>query len=311
MRAVLARSRSVQHRSAGARGPASARHRPRRAGGPLPAQAAAGRGPRARSRGARALEPSSAWNDRPRRVRSARRAHRPDQSAHRVRVRNRSAPMRGVAREQAGRPLLGQPVDSQPLRPGSAGDDPVAAGPLHRAAGVTAARDHREPLPDGCRAREDGARRAQGDGRDARDRRLRHRLLVAVTAAAAPVRRDQDRPVVRDADGDRPRRRGARTVDHRARAQPRAARHRRGRRERQRAAHAARAWLRLRPGLPRRQAGTGRRVPSPAGAWLARGRGRTATGGGQRLGGGAAGRARWPKPYDVNRRRQLRGGRGG
>ena len=97
------------------------------------------------------------------------------------------------------------------------------------------ARDHREPDRRRPAARPGRAREAARDGRDDRDRRLRHRLLVAVPAPAAAGRRDQDRPLVRDADGDRPSGRRARALDHRPRPQPRPASHRRGRRDRERA----------------------------------------------------------------------------
>ena len=94
-----------------------------------------------------------------------------------------------------------------------------------------AARDHREPDRGRPAARAGRARGAAGDGRDDRDRRLRDRLLVAVAAPAAAGRRDQDRPLVRDPDGDRSPGRGARALDHRPRPQPRSAGHGRGRRD--------------------------------------------------------------------------------
>ena len=68
------------------------------------------------------------------------------------------------------------------------------------------------------------------DRRQPGDRRLRHRLLLAVLPAPDRGRRAEDRQVVRHADGAGRQQRDHRAVHDRARAQPRAHRHRRGRR---------------------------------------------------------------------------------
>ncbi len=120
-----------------------------------------------------------------------------------------------------------------------AGVRPVAA----------AARDHREPLgPE--RPRRDGRPRgAAHDGRGPRDRRLRHRLLLARAAPAPAGRRDQDRPLVRVGDDHQRERRDDRALDHRPRPQPRPDRHRGGRRGPADPPPARRHGLRPRAGL--------------------------------------------------------------
>ena len=109
-----------------------------------------------------------------------------------------------------------------------------------------------------------GAGTAEGDRRAARDRRLRHRLFVALPAQdAAPRRHDQDRQVVRRRRhrrrrGPRDRRRGAAAG---GRTRPR--RDRRGRRDRRAGRRAARPGLLALAGLPLRAA-AGRRRDRPA-----------------------------------------------
>jgi hypothetical protein len=99
-------------------------------------------------------------------------------------------------------------------------------------AGLPAARDHR--VGPGARHGGDARppRRAQGAGRAAGGRRLRHRLLVAQLPAALPHRRAQDRQELRRRAAPRRQRRGARPHHRRPRRLARAADGGRGRGER-------------------------------------------------------------------------------
>ncbi len=116
------------------------------------------------------------------------------------------------------------------------------------------ARDHREhdhgrPVP-----RHVGAAPPQRDGREAVDRRLRYRLLVARVSEAAARRRGEDRQVVRSRHvGGRQRRRD-RPLDDRPGPQPRAAGGRRRRGDERHLDGAARPRVRPGAGLPDQQA---------------------------------------------------------
>ena len=114
-----------------------------------------------------------------------------------------------------------------------------------------AARPRRDPQGAAPAAR----RRLHG-----RDRRLRHRLLVADAPEALPDRHAQDRHLVHRRPRVRPAGRGDHRGDHRARARPRP----QGRRRRRGHARAARvprrARMRLLPGLLGEQAAGGRRL---------------------------------------------------
>ncbi len=102
--------------------------------------------------------------------------------------------------------------------------------------------DHRAP------------RRAARPGRPDRRRRLRDRLLVARLPAPVPGRHPQDRARVRRAGGERPRRLGVRRRDRRARAHRSACGSSpRGSRSRTSSSSCG-AGLRVRPGLPVREA---------------------------------------------------------
>ena len=116
---------------------------------------------------------------------------------------------------------LGQPLGraalsgrGQRARPRRARRDGPAAG-LPRPRGDRD-RDRRRAAA-GERARSSSSRTLHDRGVRHRDRRLRHRLLVARPAAPLPDRRDQGRPLVRP--GRRARRQGR--GDHRQRRQPR------------------------------------------------------------------------------------------
>ena len=152
----------------------------------------------------------------------------------------------------------GERLDAQPARPGVSGGRPGAARPLGRARLVAEPRDHGAHGRRRPGSRRGGAQLAGRLRPEDRDRRLRHGVLVARAAAPAAAARDQDRPLVRAGDDERPRRRGDRALDDRARAQPRAEGDRRGRR------HVG-DLRRARPARLRRGAGllSGR---SPAGA---------------------------------------------
>ena len=126
--------------------------------------------------------------------------------------------------------------------------------------GHAPARDHRDD-----RRRRPGARdRDHEPARRARHlalaRRLRHRLLVAGLPARAARAGAQDRQVLHPRH--RRGRRGGhdRADDRRARPQPRAARRRRGHRDRGGLPPARRQRLRLRPGLPDGPPDAGRRA---------------------------------------------------
>ena len=116
------------------------------------------------------------------------------------------------------------------------------------------ARDHREhdhgrPVP-----RDVGAAPPERDGREAVDRRLRHRLLVARVPEAAARGRGEDRQVVRARHVGRRQRRRDRPLDDRPGPQPRAAGRRRGRGDERHLDGAARPRLRPGAGLPDQQA---------------------------------------------------------
>ena len=133
---------------------------------------------------------------------------------------------------------------------------------LRGAAGVPAARAHRE-LPDGATRAAPTARarsRCPGVGVGSVDRRLRHRILLALVPEAAADRGDQDRPLVRDAHARRRERLDDRARHGRARPEPRAARRRRGRRGPRHLRSARRVRVRRGPGLLHRQAARARGV---------------------------------------------------
>ena len=109
--------------------------------------------------------------------------------------------------------------------------------------------DHRDERHVGRRVRDARPQPPLGDGAHARDRRLRHRLLVAVVPQAPAGRRGQDRQVVRPQHAGRRERRRHRPLDHRPGAEPRPAGRRRRRRDDERVGRVARHGLRHRAGL--------------------------------------------------------------
>ena len=115
--------------------------------------------------------------------------------------------------------------------------------------GDAPARDHRAHRHRRGGRGQAQPRRAARHGGDHQPRRLRDGLLLVAAAQLAAGRRDQDRPWVHLGHvPGRPRRRD-RPGPGRPRAHPGDARHRRGRRDRGRAADARVARLRRRPGL--------------------------------------------------------------
>ena len=119
---------------------------------------------------------------------------------------------RELPREE--RPLF---VSRQHLEPADLPPEPDPGNPphprpQHRAEGLAAARDHREPGDGESRAGDRDPRVAARRRRRAGARRFRHRLFVARLSAALPVRHHQDRS--RAGAGERRKRR--RRIGHRA-----------------------------------------------------------------------------------------------
>ncbi len=159
----------------------------------------------------------------------------------------------------------GQPLGARPARPRAAATAGGGARRRRRAGARPRARGHREQRHGRPRDGAARARRGGGDGRHRLDRRLRHRLLVARPAAAAAGAGAQGRPLLRARDGALGGGRADRARHHRDGAQPRAARGRRGCRERRRRRTAARDGLR-----PWRRATTSAsrwKRPSCCGGW--------------------------------------------
>ncbi|CAA9493938.1 MAG: diguanylate cyclase/phosphodiesterase (GGDEF & EAL domains) with PAS/PAC sensor(s), partial [uncultured Solirubrobacterales bacterium] len=144
-------------------------------------------------------------------------------------------------RRQRGR---AQPARSALPRAGDRG-----AAALRPAAGAAPAGDHGGQHHERPRARPRRPRSARRARRQVVPRRLRNGTVVALAAQAPAGRRDQDRPVVRPRHVSRPHRSGDRPLGGRARAQPRAARGRRGCRERRDLARARPPGMRSAPGL--------------------------------------------------------------
>ncbi len=165
---------------------------------------------------------------------------------------------------------------------------PSAAGARHRRRGSPGAggigcgpasgraRDHRERPDAADRSGAGAAARAQGAGYPARDRRLRHRLLVAGLSAPFPDRHPQDRKAVRGRCRRGPRALGHCSRHRRPERHAPAPHHRRRCRIGRAASRAAGSGLRARPGplLRRcharqgvrgmaRPVGTGRRLAHP------------------------------------------------
>ena len=198
-----------------------------------------------RRRGAAALAPSRPRAADARQLHRRGGEHRADRAGDEVGAQRGAAPAAASGSEQGIDLTMAVNVSARSLGPRSTLPDIVReltetwetpAGPADPGADRGRA-DRRE------RARD--PRSAARHGRDAVDRRLRHRVLVAGLPAAAPGGRDQDRQVVRHRPVGRQRRRRHRPLDDRPRPQSRPHGRRRGRRGRGDDGDARR--LRMRP----------------------------------------------------------------
>ena len=142
--------------------------------------------------------------------------------------------------------------DPRPARPRAPGPDRGAPARDRSRAGEARARDHRVVAPRRPLPRPAGADAAERDGAPARDRRLRHRLLVARVPQAPAGAGDQDRPLVRLRHVRRSERRDDRALDDRPRPEPRARDRRGGRRVARDLERAPRPRLLAGPGVPHR-----------------------------------------------------------
>ncbi|OLB64469.1 MAG: hypothetical protein AUI10_10860 [Actinobacteria bacterium 13_2_20CM_2_72_6] len=124
--------------------------------------------------------------------------------------------------------------------------------------GLPGHRDHRVAAVAGHRGDDGPAAPLEGAAGTGRDRRLRHRVLVAGLPAAVPGRHHQDRQVVRGRCRGRSGLLRAGPCDRAARPDAAAVHHRRGHRDRRATRRADRCRLRVRAGLLLRRAGTGR-----------------------------------------------------
>ncbi len=214
-RVLLARPAPVHARAAGPGRAAEPRDGGQGAGAALPAEGAPGDGHGRGRRGAGALEPPAARAAVSRRVHPGDRAHVDDPPADDPPAGDGPGAVRCL---EPGRPRAER--GGQPLGPAAAGpraaarDRPDALARGH-ARLQARGRDHRErdhvrPPPRPSRAGPDAR-----DGRARGHRRLRHRLLVAGVAQAAARQHDQDRQVLRDEHGGRPRRCGHRAFHRR------------------------------------------------------------------------------------------------
>ena len=201
-----------------------------------------------RRRGAPALEPPAPRQRAAGRVHPARRGDRPDRPDRRLGAR---AGVPHGGRLGPGCPVTVN-VSSVQLRSAEFADTVAAA--LRRRRPARASRLTIEitetVLMTDVDAHRRAAARAEGARRADRDRRLRHRPLVAAVPPAAPARHAQDPEAVHRRARRPGRRRRARARDPRARPQLRPARDRRGDRDRAPARAAARARLHARAGLP-------------------------------------------------------------
>ena len=243
-----------------ARKRAAQRAEGRAAAAALPADRAGRRQRHRRRRGAPALERRGARQRLAQGLHCARRGIGPDPRARRVGAADRGRAMRGVAPRGADADGVDQPFGT-----------PVLSR-RHRAADFGhRARDRLRAVVD--RARSDGdesaARRRrdpQGAARAAqrwlhrRDRRFRHRLLVAHAPQALPDRHAEDRHLLHRRPRDRSGRRRDHRGHHRPRARPRAHGDRRGRGNAGAARFPRGPGLPLLPGLLGEPAASGRRV---------------------------------------------------
>ncbi len=249
-------------RAADDEGEAAARGRARRAGDPLPAEGGPARRARGRRRGAGAMAAAGPRRHLAGAVHPARRGVEPDPGNRRVGAEARGArlPLLAGAGAEA-RPHLHQPV-AEAAAPGRVPDAlPLGVRRRRRLALELRAGDHRDHPHDRGRPHGAAARRAARDGPAPVHRRLRHRLLVAVGAAAVPGRHAQDRPVLRAPRDGVEGRRDARAHDHRDGQEPRPQGRRRGHRDAAAARLPAQPRLPLRPGPAVRRADVGRGFP--------------------------------------------------
>ena len=217
---------------------------------PLPAEGRARVGLARRRRGAAAL---AAREPRPRvagRVRADARVSRADRRRGQLGDRASAARDGRVGRRRRARSSRGQRLaaaaEPRRLRGASAAPRRWA----RRLAEPPRARDHREHTDDRSAQGELEPRTPARGGRVGRDRRLRHRPLLAPGARGLAGRRAQDRPQLRQRPRDQPQPPADRADDDRPREIARHADRRRGCRARGASRAPARARLRHDSGLP-------------------------------------------------------------
>ena len=203
---------AVREASHGRPGRAAVAHRAgcRRADRALPA----GRGPDHRrddrNRGAGPAERPARRHGAADAVRPRRRELRPDRPPRRQRAAPGGAADRAVEGDAECRPRVrrrGQHLRTPARRPGPARLGAHCPGRLRPGGGRGEPRAHRERVQRRRRAHRH-ARRAAVPGPPADDRRLRHRLVVAVVPAPLRRRLRQDRPLLRRRPGRRAQRPG-------------------------------------------------------------------------------------------------------
>ena len=271
--------RAARGRAARARGRAARRARARRSCGSSTSRRSTLRDAAASSASRRCCAGSTrrAALISPAGVHPDRRAERPDRPDRRLGARRGLPPGRGVARaSSAATCTMSVNVSPRQLAPRRPAD--VVDGALRRQRAARRAllclEITESALMDDPEAAHGALQRAEGARRAARHRRLRRRLLVAVASSSTLLPVDVIKIDKSFVDGASPARRRPR--DHRraimrlaARARPRRAWPRASRRAEQ-AARAARARLRLRPGLSLRAAAAAGGLEPPARARLAR-----------------------------------------
>ncbi len=171
--------------------------------------------------------------------------------AHRAdRVSGRGARVRGAGHARRPADARGEPLTARARATGPRRADLLDVARRGRGSDPPVPRDHRERAARGRGPGVDHARPAQGCRRPARDRRLRHRVLVAQLPAAAPGRHREDRPFVRRRARPRWRGRHDHRRHHRADARSRPGSRRRGHRAPRAGSRAPGARLHPGSGLP-------------------------------------------------------------
>src|SRR6266704_2375025 len=177
-----------------------------------------------------ALEASRLGHGLPGAIHSARRGNRPDRADRRMGSEDGVRTEQAVARSGHSR----RARRGQPLGPPIRAKDPSARRRQdHRTertdTRIPGAGNHRKHGDAECRARDRDPAKTESDGGEPRDRRLRHRLLLARLPEALPHRLYQDRPLLHKGHSRRRRRHGDHQGRDRARPQPAAQSGRRGR----------------------------------------------------------------------------------